>query len=49
MKIGSGTIPLAAAHMQRVGIGIEVEPAYAEMAELRIKGDAPLFAEISAP
>ena len=42
---GSGTIPLAAAHMQRIGIGIEKEPVYAAMAERRIRDDAPLFAE----
>jgi hypothetical protein len=43
---GSGTIPLAAAHMQRQGIGIEIDPAYAAMAERRIADDAPLFAQL---
>lgn len=42
---GSGTIPLAADHMQRHGIGIEINPDYVAMAEHRVKVDAPLFAE----
>ncbi len=41
---GSGTIPLAAAHMQRIGLGIEIHDAYADMAMARFDGDAPLFA-----
>lgn len=40
---GSGTIPLAAERMQRHGIGIEIEPTYAAIAEHRIANDAPLF------
>lgn len=46
---GSGTIPLAAAHMQRVGIGIEIDPAYVAIAERRIQDDAPLFASRQLP
>jgi site-specific DNA-methyltransferase (adenine-specific) len=42
---GSGTIPLAASHMQRIGIGIEKNAEYSAMAERRIRDDAPLFAE----
>jgi hypothetical protein len=42
---GSGTIPLAAAHMQRKGIGIEINPEYVALAQERIRTDAPLFAE----
>lgn len=45
---GSGTIPLAAERMQRHGIGIEVSPIYAAMADERIRNDAPLFAEVSS-
>lgn len=40
---GSGTIPLAAAHMQRRGIGIEIEPTYVAIARQRVADDAPLF------
>jgi site-specific DNA-methyltransferase (adenine-specific) len=43
---GSGTIPLAASHMQRHGIGIEIDPAYADMAERRIQYDAGMFAKL---
>ncbi|GGC70568.1 DNA methyltransferase [Chelatococcus reniformis] len=42
---GSGTIPLAADRMQRHGIGIEIDPAYADIARQRARDDAPLFAE----
>lgn len=42
---GSGTIPLAAAHMQRVGVGIEKNIEYVDLARRRIAEDAPLFAE----
>ena len=40
---GSGTIPLAADRMQRHGIGIEINPEYAELARDRIFDDAPLL------
>lgn len=40
---GSGTIPLAAHRMQRHGVGIEIEPTFADIAEKRIVDDAPLF------
>lgn len=40
---GSGTIPLAASHMQRHGIGIEIDPGYVAIAEQRIVDDAPLL------
>ena len=43
---GSGTIPLAAARLQRHAIGIEVNPDYAALAERRIRNDCPLFAEV---
>lgn len=43
---GSGTIPLAAHHMRRRGIGIEINQEYAEMAEQRIANDAPLLAGV---
>lgn len=43
---GGGTIPLAAHRMQRHGIGIEIEHDYTEIAERRIKDDAPLLATI---
>lgn len=42
---GSGTIPLAASRMQRHGIGIELEPDYAALAEARDEQDAPMFAQ----
>ena len=42
---GSGTIPLAADRMQRHGIGIEIDPGYAELARARIRDDAPLLNE----
>lgn len=45
---GSGTIPLAAARMQRHGIGIEVDPTYAEMARKRISESAPLLTQVEA-
>lgn len=39
---GSGTIPLAAEHMARHGVGIEVEVSYADLARSRVAADAPL-------
>jgi site-specific DNA-methyltransferase (adenine-specific) len=41
---GSGTIPLAAARMGRVGIGIEIEDEYIEIAHRRIACDPPRLA-----
>lgn len=43
---GSGTIPLAASRMQRHGIGIEIEPKYAQQARQRAEDDAGMFAEV---
>ncbi len=40
---GAGTTGLVADRLQRDCIGIELNPAYAEMARKRIVGDAPLF------
>lgn len=45
--LGSGTTALVADRLQRDCIGIELNPAYADMAERRIRGDAPLFAEVA--
>jgi len=46
--LGSGTTALVADRLQRNAIGIELNPAYADMAEKRIRGDAPMFAEVIA-
>ena len=43
---GAGTTGLVADRMQRDAILIELNPEYADMARRRIKGDAPLFAEV---
>jgi DNA modification methylase len=40
---GAGTTLLVADRLGRHGIGIELNPAYAAMAERRIRDDAPLF------
>jgi DNA modification methylase len=45
---GAGTTGLVADRLQRNAILIELNPAYAEMAERRIRNDAPLFAEVDA-
>jgi DNA modification methylase len=45
---GAGTTGLVADRNGRDAILIELNPEYAVMAERRIKGDAPLFAEVSA-
>lgn len=45
---GSGTVGLAADRLQRNAILIELLPEYAAIAERRIKGDAPMFAEVAA-
>jgi DNA modification methylase len=44
---GAGTTGLVADRLQRNAVLIELSPAYANMAEGRIKGDAPLFADIN--
>jgi DNA modification methylase len=43
---GAGTVPLVADRLQRNAIGIELNPAYADMARERVTGDAPLFARV---
>lgn len=45
---GAGTTGLVADRLQRDCIGIELNPAYAEMARRRIQGESPLFAEVTA-
>lgn len=45
---GAGTTGLVADRHGRHAVLIELNPAYAAMAEKRIRGDAPLFAEVSA-
>jgi len=44
---GAGTTGLVADRLGRDCIGIELNPAYAEMARRRILGDAPLLAEVA--
>ena len=43
---GAGTTGLVADRLQRDAILIEINPDYADMAEKRIRGDAPLFAQV---
>ena len=45
---GAGTTGLVADRHQRDCIGIELNPAYAEIAQRRIAGDAGMFADIAA-
>lgn len=45
--LGSGTTALVADRLQRNAIGIELNPAYADMARKRIRGDAPLLVEVA--
>lgn len=45
---GAGTTGLVADRLERNAILVELNPEYAAMAEKRIKGDAPLFAEVAA-
>ena len=45
---GAGTGGLVADRLQRNAILIELNPTYAAMAEKRITGDCPMFAEIAA-
>jgi DNA modification methylase len=44
---GAGTTGLVADRLQRNATLIELNPTYASMAEARIRGDAPLFAEVA--
>jgi hypothetical protein len=44
--LGSGTTLLVADQLGRHGVGIELNPEYAAMAEQRIRNDAPMFAEV---
>ena len=43
---GSGTVGLVASRLGRDAILIELNPEYAEMAERRIHGDAPILADV---
>lgn len=45
---GAGTVGLVADRMRRDAILIELNPEFAAMAERRIRGDAPMFADVSA-
>jgi DNA modification methylase len=45
---GSGTTGLVADRLKRNAILIELNPEYAAMAERRVMGDCPMFAEVSA-
>jgi DNA modification methylase len=45
---GAGTTGLVADRLGRDAVLIELNPAYAGMAERRIHGDAPLFAQVAA-
>jgi hypothetical protein len=45
---GAGTTLLVADRLGRNGLGVELNPTYAEMARKRIYNDAPLFQEQTA-
>lgn len=45
---GAGTTGLVADRLQRNAILIELNPTYAAMAEKRIHGDSPMFAQVAA-
>lgn len=45
---GSGTSGIVAQSLERNAILIELNPEYAAMAERRIRGDAPMFADIQS-
>lgn len=45
--LGSGTTLMVADQLGRDGIGIELNPEYAEMAKRRITNDAPLFVSVA--
>jgi DNA modification methylase len=47
--LGAGTTALVADRLGRNAIGIELNPAYAEMARRRIEQDAGLFADLTQP
>jgi hypothetical protein len=44
---GSGTVGLVADRLGRDFIGVELNPDYAAIAQRRLTGDAPLFAEVT--
>jgi DNA modification methylase len=44
---GAGTTALVADRLQRHGIGIELNPAYADMARDRVRNDAGMFGEVA--
>ena len=44
---GAGTTLLVADRLQRHGVGIELNPEYIAIAQERLRGDAPLFAEVA--
>ena len=44
--LGSGTTALVADQLGRNAVGIELNPAYAEISRKRITNDAPMFAEV---
>ncbi len=46
--LGSGTTLLVADQLGRDGVGIELNPEYAKMAENRIRNNSPMFAQVSA-
>jgi hypothetical protein len=46
--LGSGTTALVADQLGRDCIGIELNSAYAEMAERRLRDDAGMFADLAA-
>ena len=43
---GAGTVGLVADRLGRDFVGIELNPAYAELARRRIEGDCPLFTAV---
>jgi DNA modification methylase len=43
---GAGTTGLVADRLQRDAVLIELNPEYARMAERRIRGAAPMFADV---
>jgi DNA modification methylase len=45
---GAGTTGLVADGLQRSAVLIDLNPAYIDIAQRRITGDAPLFAEVAA-
>lgn len=44
--LGTGTTLLVASRLGRNGVGIDLNPEYVAIAERRIRGDAPLFADV---